>query len=342
MMNKAQNGFVLPYVLVAIAILSIAGTIAAQRLQRTSRMILQIQSDANAELAMMSAEAKAIFSVLTAVPIVGGLDLNAQSSAVQASSFYSQSASRENIPSELWSGAGQSRQTETAYGPVVVQYRDGAGLLPLNTAQPELIAKFLIARGIKSETARGMAAKLADYRDPDHHRRFRGGERGDYRLRDQPPPTNSPIRSFAELDAILGWAEPLATLDRRALMDATILSSSISGMKTIFVSPELRKDLGLLETNFSLALQSDGIEQSIAGDRYPSNQMRLSFLYRDPSGRFLKRVVEIERKINSLDRPFRKSEVYGAVVSGDEAASAGFGQGTKLKNVIFTPSNGAR
>ena len=70
--QKNEAGFVLPYVLVVIAILAIAGTIAAQRLQKASAVVGDMQERLRAEQVLQSAEVAATYSILTGNPVTGG------------------------------------------------------------------------------------------------------------------------------------------------------------------------------------------------------------------------------------------------------------------------------
>ena len=76
------SGFVLPYVLFVIVILSIAGIIAAQRLSSVTAVVDELQNKIRSEKILQSAEAAATYSLLTGNPGSQGYDLSPQSPIV--------------------------------------------------------------------------------------------------------------------------------------------------------------------------------------------------------------------------------------------------------------------
>ncbi len=331
-----QSGFVLPYVLVAIAILSMASIIAIQRTENTSRLITAIQEETNAQWALMSAEAETIFTVLTAIPVEGGLDLKAERDISDLFGSPSKGA-RESPDAEFWSAAGGVRRSDTAYGPVIVHYRDAAGLVALNNADLALLEKLITSLGVQPEAAKTMAATLVDYRDEDNRRQFRGAERASYRLHNKLPPTNSPLRSYGELEAVLKWSQPLQTLDMQRLKEQATLSPTLFVVKKSFAAPDLVRALEL-DRGVSLDdIARDDIEAIFANDTYPSGVMRFSFTYQGSDGRLTQRALEIERKVNALSKPFGKFCIYERVVL-DDPSKFDLGPVSELKNVVFSPS----
>ena len=328
-----QRGFVLPYVLTAIAILSIAVTIAAQRLQSTSAMIVRIQEETESEIAFMNAEVETLYAFLIGSPVEGGINLAPVIEVAEPSL----NGVDEVAEVDLWSGAGETRIVDTFYGPVLVSYQDVSGLVSINATNEKIIEKFIISLDVKPTTARSMAATLADYRDPDHQRRFQGGERADYRLRKLPPPANSPLRSYSELGNVLYWPDGMKNIDLYAFMDQTTIALGAGFMKHASTDSKLLDTMGLNSMSMRQRILDSSIESFIAGDSFPTNRARFILSYRNPAGRYKKRVIEIERKLNNPDKPFEKFWVYQTtVLEGSE--NAGFGQIDELKNVFYSPS----
>ena len=80
--SSNDQGFVLPYVLVVIAILAIATTIAADRLQKSTSILLKIKDQKRIERQLYTAEAEAIYGWLTGISVEGGIDLNSNNPVI--------------------------------------------------------------------------------------------------------------------------------------------------------------------------------------------------------------------------------------------------------------------
>jgi len=340
--NISERGFVLPYVLVVIAILAIIGTIAAERLQRSSDVIAQIQEQADINLAFMNAESEAIFTLLSAINVKGGFNLdqnaiietdfgfiNAQGNLIQAQ--------QDNIPApDLWSVKGGQRRANTTTRPIRLEVWDTASLVSLNTAPQEVIEKILIASGASTTQARTLSARLIDYRDSDASRQFRGAERADYRLRKKPIPSNAPFRSFRELTAILGWSHLAQNIDMIDLMNMTTLDQRTSLVRHSLASPRVLNaldiDIETIQTPQRVSLDDIG-----AGGTTPTNSARLILSAPRPSGGTEVRVIELIRQTGHLNKPFRRLWVYETTVL-EERADGLTPALNELKHVIKTPS----
>jgi len=71
-----QLGFVLPYVLAVLAILSLVGLMAVDRIQNASDFVLDIQELQKAELALAEAEHQVVYSFVSNSYLPKGLNLN--------------------------------------------------------------------------------------------------------------------------------------------------------------------------------------------------------------------------------------------------------------------------
>ena len=149
------GGFVLPYVLLVITILAIIGTIAADRLMETSRLIKSLDSFTEAELAFSSAESQATYSLLTGKPREGGFEL-ADIELSPTDIFLD--LETEGAPQDLWSAAGETRIAQTRFGSVYVELRDVSGLMPLNRAGADELVPFLMMLGVSKTKAARLSA----------------------------------------------------------------------------------------------------------------------------------------------------------------------------------------
>ncbi len=336
--RSSSEGFVLPYVLVAIAIMSLVITIAAQRLQNISELILQIQNDTEAEMAFMSAEAEILYIYLTSIPAQGGMQLitrgeeqerRKRTPVAPLNSSRDQDLAWRNV----WSGAGETRRVQTPYGDVMASYRDISGLIDINSAKENILEKFIISFDVRPSLAKALAATLVDYRDPNHQRKFRGAEAVDYRLRKLPPPTNSPLKSYNELNAILYWPEFLDAVDMHKFMDTTTLAGDVGYLRYAFVAPEMLEALGLHTQKLQADFGSDGFLSYLVNEKFPSDRARFTLKIRTNSTGYRKRVVEFKRELSGLNKPFERFWIYDATVL-EGADDSVFAHSNGLKNVF--------
>jgi type II secretory pathway pseudopilin PulG len=330
-------GFILPYVMVTIAILAFAGTIAVNRIQNTTKIVARLQEEATAQLALQSAETQTLYTLLTSTPISFGLDVKNTNPGPEASL---QDIRNADAP-ELWAANGELRLAATPHGDVLVSYRDVGGLVPLNTADKKVIVRFLKSLGIGADKARKMAASLADYVDSDHARQFGGAERAEYRLHRLAPPTNSPLRKYSELYRVMHWPEQLLKMDMERFKDQTTLASTSFMIQKHFADPQLYKTIGSAVGDI-IDPAANATEGSILSDNtYPSRRSRITLRYQSPQGRVYRRVIEVKRDIGGHEYPFRRFLIYDVTVLHGQA-SADFKRINRIKNVVYTTSHQPR
>ena len=316
--KKRSDGFVLPYVLVVIAILAVAGTIAATRLQNTTQTLSAVQAKTKTERMMEAAEATAVFALLGGNRVPGGYDVNPNSPVQTEFGPMGINGQRLDpktaaaIPKDFWSAAGGLRRVDTPSGPVIVMLQDTTGLPSLTKPMARPLRNVLIYAGASPREVDDLAASLADYIDIDNKKRFGGAERSDYMLKKLPPPTNSPLRSYAELASINGWMDILPRLDQTRLKAMTTLQAV--DYRTRFALPEHAQVLGLdsgslLANNFDSVL--DGSEMR---NILPSGRMRLTFWAPRGDGQWDKRVIEFVRQTGHITNPYRRLWVLDATV----------------------------
>jgi len=322
----SEQGFVLPYVLVVIAILAIAGTIAAQRLTKAAAIVTELQEFAQAEQIFASAEAAAVYSLLTGNSVQGGYDLSPDSPILWEFGFMSADGKRvlrddaaSAIPRNIWSGKGELRRyalpgrEEQAPPQAVVAYRDASGLVRLNRSAESVLLPVLEAAGATRPEARKLVSTLLDYIDPDDNRRLNGAESLNYRTQNLPPPTNAPLRSYAELGHVMGWAEAMRTLDMQLVKDLTTLKLG-PGYRPTFSPERLKQLLDAPEDSLIPSQQIDIMQQAQRNVSTPSQFARLVMFVPRNDGRYQKRVVDIERFLGGIGDPYRRHWVYDSVV----------------------------
>ena len=320
----AESGFVLPYVLVVIAILAIAGTIAAQRLQKASAIVGEMQDRVYTERVLLSAEAAATYSLLTGNQGNGGYDLSPESPIVWEFGLLSPDGRRPlredaagKITKNLWRGDGSLRRYALSGSgratDAIVSYRDAAGLLPLSEGNPDFLLPVLEAVGAPRPQARDMLAALADYVDPDERKRPNGAESFNYRTQNLTPPTNAPLRSYRELARVMGWEETMRSMDMTSLKSMTTLNSGAS-YREAFAPESLRQIIGLNDAAISASQKLDIFEQIELKNSTSSQRARFTIWAPRSDGRFRKRVVDVERFLGGIDTPYRRHWVYDSTV----------------------------
>ena len=315
-------GFVLPYVLVVIAILAIAGTIAAQRLQSANKAILDMQERSRTERILRSAEAATTFSILTGNPVTGGYDLSPQSPTSWEFGFLAPDGKSiitvdeaANIKPNIWPINGGVRKYETAEGTVFIGLQDLTGLLSINNAGSPLLLNILKAAGVSNSEARKLLVNLQDFVDSDNKRRPNGAEAIDYKFNNMLPPTNSPLRSYGELAFVMDWAQVLPQLDITFLKDMTTIETTDGFRKSFAGGTEKQNILGFDEDNAARGTpQLDLTTRLGLNITEPSSRVRLKIWAPRSDGRYDKRVVELIQTVTSIDQPFYRRWVYDSTV----------------------------
>lgn len=297
--RQKDGGFVLPYVLVVIAIMSVSLMLIAQRVQNTSQLLEAMDAQFSANLAINSAQSEAIYALLTAVPAVNGYELNPEGET----DVFSNRKERVN-PIDVWRADGGIRQTDTAYGVVLTEFRDGSGFIPINGIERENLLALTRSFEVSDQKQLSLVAKLLDYIDEDVRRQFRGGERADYRLRQMSPPTNASLRKVAELNNVMEWKPIMDKIGYRGMVDRVTLNPRIRAMKKAFIEPYLLEQFDFTQSNLR------PIDDLLFLDNYPTDVARLTFYYRTHEGKIIRRKIELDKTIAFLDRPFLKVFLY--------------------------------
>ena len=304
--GDGQSGFVLPFVLVAIAGMALIASAAFSAVSRSAELMRAIDDDTALDAAFQTAEAQAVYTLLTAPPMADGVYVGDDTEAVRdaaLSSFISGVSAAPLPASEVWSATGEARRVSWSGISVSVAFRDAAGLFPLVDARADLYAAFLKRLGLKTADAEIMGARASDYQDINNVRQFRGAERAQYRLYGaRSAPTNSPLRAHEELGNVLGMVEaaPSGFWDR--LQD---LSTPFPGVIRQYAAPPALS--GLMDR--SPLDPVDPLTVASADDVNFSGRAR--FLLTAKTERGLRtRAVEIANAAAATDLPFRRYWIY--------------------------------
>lgn len=315
--SSSERGFILPYVLVVIAILSAISILGVNTIRaRTADLTVLIDNHA-VERAMTDAEEIVTYTFLTRPMVSGGIDLSnriVDQSTLSPDEYPDESGIPQGA---VWLATGELRRMTLRGVQVDIVYRDVGGLISINSASASVLEAWLSTYLEQPSLAKSLTAKLLDYRDFDNRRGFLGGERADYRFRTLPPPTNSSLRSFLELYRVLDWELSLAeysqllkhfTLlpmaERPALQRAPAELASILNEETSTVFSRGRLDL---------------VDEQLLNSRLPSENARFIFFGNGQGGTApLQRIVEIERTTGAPNLPRQRRTVADGVVLVDK------------------------
>ena len=124
---------------------------------------------------------------------------------------------------------------------VEVDYVAETARIDLSAASPELLAALIESAGEAPSTARLVADRFVDWRDPDQVRRPSGAEAEDYARAGRSGPADRPFGHVAELDRVLGVPSGLAARLAPAL---TVASGEAGVDPTIAGRPVIRALMG--------------------------------------------------------------------------------------------------
>lgn len=315
---RSDSGFVLPYVLAVIAILSLLTVVGANTLRQSKKSLGEMASRNDLSRALDNSEALILHVFLTRPMVSGGLDMSGQAIDESELAMGEPIDESELTPEQVWLATGGVRTINLDQTLVEVSYQDADGLVSLNSADPVILSAWLGASPARTSTANALAAKLIDYRDPDNARQFQGAERADYRLAGLPAPSNSVIRHLSELNQIYGFAEAFAS-DPLDFSMMTLFSAT--GVPRQRGMPDALNTILAPILGGAVSGTDDLTENQLINSRYPSERAQFTLTAYSPHARVgLRRVVEIERTASAPDRPYTRRRVTEYTVASDAAA----------------------
>ncbi|MEO0983324.1 MAG: hypothetical protein AAFX03_11810 [Pseudomonadota bacterium] len=310
-------GFVLPYVLAMIAVLSLIAALGANALRRSQTNVLALERLDTLQRALDAVEAETLYVFTTSNFARSGIDLSDRVVDQTALSLGEAPDESELDPADVWLATGQTRRTLIGGVPVYVAYQDADGLISLSSANDLVLGRLLGGFGLPPAQARGLVRKLNDYTDADHRRQFEGGERADYRLERRPPPTNSSLRSWQEIRSILDWDEVNLSASPEFIRLLTFFTTA-SIPNTSTMPPEVAEAMEVDEQGLDPD-QSDLADYQWVTNTYPSPRARFILTAISPDGRSgLRRIVEAERTSTAPDQPFTRRLVIETGIGPDE------------------------
>ena len=302
--RTSEAGFILPGVLAFVAAFTFILLTTAMTLERSRSLAMNLDRQQNLSAALDAGEAQAVYLFLTARPVPNGLLLYPEAQSV-TDVILGEETEDPEVDRILWNADGGMLLFEERPYRTWVIYRDTAGLVSLPTASAEMLSRLLEDFDVSSNRAAMLAARLKDYQDEDRVRRPLGAERADYRLRQRPPPSDSPLRTPSELGRVFGWEDLTFVNDLEFLAHVTAAFGADRPIPR-FATDRLR--ILMAEMPGQDMTQLDVLTQASNLRLVPSDRARLVLITQDTeSGETKVRLIEIERKPSAASAPYSKA-----------------------------------
>ena len=227
-LQDAEAGFILPIVMVALAVISLSIWAALSALETTRSDLSDLRADIRLQRAALVAEARVAY-LLTTEPLgAAGLRQGGRRYRINDEFLATPETSApvdplanvlrfDNRPYEMSLGDGLTAQ---------VRLQDEAGLLNLNVADPVALERLLGNLDVKEADARELAATLHDFIDKDDLKRLNGAEATEYDREGLAPPPNRALSEASEAFAAFGWSSKLETATAERLIELTSAASA--------------------------------------------------------------------------------------------------------------------
>jgi len=218
MRSADASGYVLPTVLVLIAIASLVSLTAMEGVAALTRLAEQSRDATRFRAAAMTAEARAVY-LLATEPLgpdrvrIGG----ARVSLIEAYGRGAGEPADAGVETEPLYLNGRRYRFSASGGPIMVRVQDTAGLLNLNIAHERQLSALFQQQGMDELRASTLGAQIADFVDTDHLRRARGAEVQEYRAAGRAPPANAAFRRPEQIFSVLTAEDSLSPASFRRL-----------------------------------------------------------------------------------------------------------------------------
>jgi general secretion pathway protein K len=194
---RPRRGYVLVFVLGALAVISIVAARFAQRIDALRAQTASLAAHAEAERKAGNALAATLYLLATNAPGPGGFGLPVAPHLIADDRIY-----------RFGDGA-------------LAQVQDLRGLMPLNVIEREPFTRVVSSFGVPPPESDALYDVLQDYVDTDSLRRLSGAEVGDYAALGRPPPRNDWLLSVGELARMPRWSDRPELLDRVSRVSST-------------------------------------------------------------------------------------------------------------------------
>lgn len=330
------NGFILPVILVLVAVIALSLSSALLALGGVQADLRQLRDGAELERVGMIAEARVTYLVITE-PLgargvrVGGRRISREEELGVIRSDAAEAALGSR-PERLVGLDGRYYRFAPAPpdGPIyLLALQDAAGLFNWNLTDEARTSRFLQALDVEEPVARALAGAAADFVDSDDLRRLNGAERSEYGRAGLSGPANQPLFSVKQIVGLLGWSALAPDVQSRILNESIV--SDAGGPFNVHTagSAALRAWFNLDDRGAALVRATrqsrllrgpedvaalTGVPSAIDELRvftFPAPTMRLRLLRAGPAGERMVDVYEAELVLtgSGSERPFQFDRV---------------------------------
>jgi len=309
--QSPHDGFVVPYVLTAILVLSLITVFAMNHLSKAVRVSKLIELAQVESQRIDGTQNKLLYILLTATPMQDGYDLGGGIYGEEKE--FGARDLPENYIKDVWVPNGTWRAIDDVY----VSLQDEAGLVPINTANEDVLRDLFELAGASSVASRALSAELSDYIDYDFDVRPGGAERIQYRHAKLSEPPNEALRNWVEIKQLRSWSDYQGEIDFEFLQTMTTLKDVQFGISVKYAAIPLAALVEQQQSNRSSGI-SDALGLNAALESRPSDRVRVTIV---SLGEYpFMRQVSIWRSISHVEKPFQTMLVFERSLVGTELA----------------------
>lgn len=197
-MKKRQiKGFILPTVLMLLAIMVLAATFLVSITEKQREQVLTEQKLLNARIEMQNTKAILLYRLASHPFNASGLAPQGRPETLGAMDIPLISGKEIRVDDFPYQGWGKTQ----------FSIQDTSGLLGINLVTIDRMKHILGFMDVEFSQRDQLVDSLLDYKDVDTLTRLNGAEKEDYLRLDLLPPPNRPLHLPQELQYVMGWSE---------------------------------------------------------------------------------------------------------------------------------------